>query len=135
MIFPVFLAVVPHRCVVTDKLEKISIIFFIGFNIVFTAFLIFADTWWKLSIIYGIIGFLMEVIQQRLVHFLWIVTNPRIVRRNMVFNRIANVGLNGGGMITGSLVVTLALRVLFSMLLGFWSSITRLYFIKLKKTM
>jgi len=138
MIFPIFLAVGSLiGGVVTDKIgRKSALYFFIGFNIVFTACLIFANTWWKLSIIYGIIGFLMGGHSTASCALFMDVTNPRIgATQYGILTGIANVGLNGGGMITGSLVVTLGFaRTFLYAAWVFGPALLVLYFIKIKKT-
>jgi MFS family permease len=80
MILPVFLAVGSLiGGVLTDMIgRKLTLFIFIGLNIVFTASLIFADTWWKLSIIYGSIGFLMGGHSTTSCALFMDVTNPRI---------------------------------------------------------
>ena len=138
MILPVFLAVGSLvGGVVTDKIGRKSALYlFIGLNIVFTASLIFADSWWKLSIIYGIIGVLMGGHSTASCALFMDVTNPRIgATQYGIFTGIANVGLNGGGMITGSLVVLLGFTRSF--LYAAWvfgPALLVLYFIKIKKS-
>jgi PAT family beta-lactamase induction signal transducer AmpG len=137
MILPVFLAVGSlFGGVVTDKIGRKSALYiFIGLNIVFTASLIFADTWWKLSIIYGIIGFLMGGHSTVSCALFMDVTNPRIgATQYGILTGIANVGLNGGGMITGSLVVTLGFaRTFLYAAWVFGPALLVLYFIRIKK--
>lgn len=138
MILPVFLAVGSLvGGVVTDKIGRKSALYlFIGLNIVFTASLIFADSWWKLSIIYGSIGVLMGGHSTASCALFMDVTNPRIgATQYGIFTGIANVGLNGGGMITGSLVVLLGFTRSF--LYAAWvfgPALLVLYFIKIKKS-
>ncbi len=138
MILPVFLAVGSLvGGVVTDKIGRKSALYlFIGLNIVFTTSLIFADSWWKLSIIYGIIGVLMGGHSTASCALFMDVTNPRIgATQYGIFTGIANVGLNGGGMITGSLVVLLGFTRSF--LYAAWvfgPALLILYLIKIKKS-
>jgi PAT family beta-lactamase induction signal transducer AmpG len=137
MILPVFLAVGSLvGGVITDKIGRKSALFlFIGFNIVFTAFLIFADTWWKLSIIYGIVGFLMGGHSTVSCALFMDVTNPRIAATQYgILTGIANVGLNGAGMITGSLIVSLGFaRTFLYAAWVFGPTLLVLYFIQIKK--
>lgn len=137
MILPLFLAVGSLvGGVITDKIGRKSALYiFIGFNIVFTASLIFADTWWKLSIIYGIIGFLMGGHSTVSCALFMDVTNPRIgATQYGILTGIANVGLNGAGMITGSLAVSLGFaRTFLYAAWVFGPALFVLYFIRIKK--
>jgi len=137
MILPVFLAVGSLvGGVITDKIGRKSALYlFIGLNIVFVASLIFADTWWRLSIIYGIIGFMMGGHSTVSCALFMDVTNPRIgATQYGIFTGIANVGLNGAGMITGSLVVSLGFaRTFLYAAWVFGPALLVLYFIRVKK--
>jgi MFS transporter, PAT family, beta-lactamase induction signal transducer AmpG len=137
MILPLFLAVGSLLGgAITDKIgRKSTLAVFIGLNIVFTASLIFADTWWKLSVIYGIIGFLMGGHSTVSCALFMDVTNPRIgATQYGIFTGIANVGLNGGGMVTGSLVVALGFsRTFLYAAWVFGPALLVLYFIQIKK--
>ena len=137
MILPVFLTVGSLvGGVVTDKIGRKSALYiFIGFNIVFTASLIFADTWWKLSIIYGIIGFLMGGHSTVSCALFMDVTNPRIgATQYGILTGIANVGLNGAGMITGTLAVGFGFtRTFLYAAWVFGPALLVLYFIRIKK--
>lgn len=137
MILPVFLAVGSiFGGALTDKIgRKKALYIFIGFNIVFTAALIFADSWWKLSLIYGTIGFLMGGHSTVSCALFMDVTNPRIgATQYGILTGVANVGLNGGGMITGSLVVALGFtRTFLYAAWVFGPALLVLYFIQLKK--
>ncbi|MBN1860609.1 MAG: MFS transporter [Candidatus Thermoplasmatota archaeon] len=137
MILPIFLAVGSLLGgIITDKIGRKSTLYvFIGLNIVFTASLIFADTWWKLSMIYGIIGLLMGGHSTTSCALFMDVTNPRIgATQYGIFTGIANVGLNGGGMLTGSLVVALGFsRTFLYAAWVFGPALLVLYFIRIKK--
>lgn len=137
MILPVFLAVGSLvGGAVTDKIGRKSTLYvFIGLNIVCTASLIVADSWWKLSVIYGTIGFLMGGHSTASCALFMDVTNPRIgATQYGIFTGIANVGLNGGGMITGSLVVALGFaRTFLYAAWVFGPALLVLYFIQIKK--
>jgi PAT family beta-lactamase induction signal transducer AmpG len=136
MILPVFLAVGSLvGGVATDKIGRKSALYlFIGLNIVFTASLIFADAWWKLSVIYGIIGFLMGGHSTVSCALFMDVTNPRIgATQYGILTGIANVGLNGAGMVTGSLAVSLGFaRTFLYAAWVFGPTLLVLYFIRIK---
>ena len=138
MVLPVFLAVGSLLGgIVTDKIgRKTTLYVFIGFNIIFTASLIFADNWWKLSVIYGIIGFLMGGHSTASCALFMDVTNPRIgATQYGIFTGIANIGLNGGGMVTGSLAILLGFsRTFLYAAWVFGPALIVLYFIQLKKS-
>lgn len=138
MILPVFLAIGSLvGGVATDRLGRKSTLYgFIGLNIVFTASLIFADTWWKLSALYGIIGFLMGGHSTASCALFMDVTNPRIgATQYGIFTGIANVGLNGAGMVTGSLAVALGFsRTFLYAAWVFGPALLVLYFIRMKKS-
>jgi MFS family permease len=137
MILPMFLAVGSLvGGVLTDKIGRKSALYlFIGCNIVCTASLIFADSWWKLSIIYGMIGFFMGGHSTVSCALFMDVTNPRIgATQYGIFTGIANVGLNGAGMVTGSLAVTLGFsRTFLYAAWVFGPALLVLYFIRIKK--
>jgi PAT family beta-lactamase induction signal transducer AmpG len=137
MILPVFLAFGSlFGGVVTDKIGRKSALYlFICGNIVCTASLIFADSWWKLSVIYGMIGFLMGGHSTVSCALFMDVTNPRIgATQYGIFTGIANVGLNGAGMITGTLAITLGFtRTFLYAAWVFGPALLVLYFIHIKK--
>lgn len=137
MILPVFLAVGSLiGGVVTDKIGRKSALYlFIGLNMVFVASLIFADNWWKLSVIYGVIGFLMGGHSTVSCALFMDVTNPRIgATQYGILTGIANVGLNGAGMIAGLLAVSLGFaRTFLYAAWVFGPALLVLYFIRFKK--
>ena len=137
MILPVFLAVGSLvGGVVTDKIGRKSALYlFIGLNMVFVASLIFADSWWKLSVIYGVIGFLMGGHSTVSCALFMDVTNPRIgATQYGILTGIANVGLNGAGMIAGLLAVSLGFaRTFLYAAWVFGPALLVLYFIRFKK--
>ena len=119
----------------TDKFgRKRTLYLLLVFSAIFTASLIFANSWWKLSIIYGIVGFLMGGHSTVSCALFMDVTNPRIgATQYGIFTGIANIGLNGGGMITGTMVAALSFSQTF--LFAGWvfgPTILVLYFIRLK---
>jgi len=120
----------------TDKVGRKKTLYVLLFlSAIFTASLILASNWWKLSIIYGIIGFLMGGHSTVSCALFMDVTNPRIAATQYgIFTGIANIGLNGGGMITGTLAAALSFSQTF--LYAGWifgPTILVLYFIRLKK--
>jgi MFS family permease len=122
--------------IATDKFgRKRTLYVLLIFSAIFTASLIFASNWWKLSIIYGFIGFLMGGHSTVSCALFMDVTNPRIgATQYGIFTGIANIGLNGGGMITGTMVAVLSFSQTF--LYAGWvfgPTILVLYFIRLKK--
>jgi MFS transporter, PAT family, beta-lactamase induction signal transducer AmpG len=137
MILPVFLAVGSLAGgILTDKIgRKKALYLFIGFNIVCTVSLIIADSWWRLSIIYGMIGFFMGGHSTVSCALFMDVTNPRIgATQYGIFTGIANVGLNGAGMVTGTLAVSLGFaRTFLYAAWVFGPALLVLYFIKMKK--
>lgn len=123
--------------VTTDKVgRKKTLYVLLILSAIFTASLIFSDNWWKLSIVYGIIGFLMGGHSTVSCALFMDVTNPKIgATQYGIFTGIANIGLNGGGMITGTLVTVLSFSQTF--LYAGWvfgPTILVLYFIRLKKS-
>jgi PAT family beta-lactamase induction signal transducer AmpG len=137
MILPVFLAVGSLvGGVVTDIIGRKSTLYvFIGLNVVFTASLIFADAWWKLAVIYGIIGFLMGGHSTASCALFMDVTNPRIgATQYGILTGIANVGLNGGGMVTGYMAIALGFsRTFLYAAWVFGPALLVLYYIRIKK--
>jgi MFS family permease len=122
--------------ITTDSFgRKKTLYILLGLSAFFTASLIFANNWWKLSVIYGIIGFLMGGHSTVSCALFMDVTNPRIgATQYGIFTGIANIGLNGGGMITGTMVAVLGFSKTF--LYAGWifgPAILVLYYIRLKK--
>ncbi len=122
--------------IATDKFgRKRTLYVLLGLSAIFTASLIFASNWWKLSIIYGIIGFLMGGHSTVSCALFMDITNPRIgATQYGILTGIANIGLNGGGMVTGTLVTILSFSQTF--LYASWvfgPTLLVLYFIRIKK--
>jgi len=120
----------------TDKWgRKLTLYLLLGFSAIFTAFLIFTDNWLNFAIIYGIIGFLMGGYETVVCALFMDVTNPRIgATQYGIFTGLANLGINGIGMVAGSMVSSLGFARTF--LYAGWvcgPAILLLYFIKLKK--
>ena len=116
--------------------RKKTLYVLLGLSAVFTASLIFASNWWKLSIIYGIVGFLMGGHSTVSCALFMDITNPKIgATQYGIFTGIANIGLNGGGMITGTMVAVLSFNQTF--LYAGWifgPTILIIYFIRLRKS-
>jgi MFS family permease len=122
--------------IITDKIgRKPALYIFISFSIIFTVSLIFVDNWWSLSIIYGIIGFLMGGHSTASSALAMDITNPKIgATQYGIFSGVANIGVNGGGMVTGSMVAALGFSSTF--LYSAWvfgPAMLVLYFIRFKK--
>ncbi|MFW6120804.1 MAG: MFS transporter [Petrotogales bacterium] len=137
MILPIFLAI-GSLCggIITDKIgRKLALYIFLGLNAIFTASLIFTNNWWKLSIIYGIMGFMMGAHSTVSCALFMDVTNPRIgATQYGILTGVANIGLNGGGMVTGLMVASLGFaRTFLYSAWVFGPAILILHFIKLKK--
>jgi len=122
--------------IATDKIgRKRALYIFLGLSIIFTASLIFVNNWWQLSINYGIIGILMGGHSTVSCALFMDVTNPRIgATQYGVFTGLGNLGLNGGGMMTGTMVAAFGFARTF--LYASWvfgPTMLVLYFIRLKK--
>ena len=122
--------------ITTDRIgRKRTLYILLGLSAIFTASLILSNNWWKLSIIYGIVGFLMGGHSTVSCALFMDVTNPRIgATQYGIFTGIANIGLNGGGMITGTMVAAIGFSRTF--LYAGWvfgPAILVLYFIRLGK--
>lgn len=137
MVFPIFLAVGSLAGgITTDSIgRKQTLYVFLGLNAFFTALLIVTSNWWTVALIYGAIGFLMGAHSTISCALFMDVTNPRIGATQFgIFTGIANGGLNGGGMITGSLVVLLGFSRTF--LYASWvfgPTLLLLYYIPIKR--
>ena len=123
--------------ITTDKIgRKRALYIFLGFSIIFTASLIFVDNWLKLSILYGIIGILMGGHSTVSCALFMDVTNPRIgATQYGIFTGIANIGLNGGGMATGTMVAALGFaRTFLYSAWVFGPALLILHFIRFKRS-
>ena len=122
--------------ITTDKIgRKRALYIFLGLSIIFTASLIFVNSWWQLSINYGIIGILMGGHSTVSCALFMDVTNPRIgATQYGIFTGLGNLGLNGGGMLTGTMVAALGFaRTFLCASWVFGPTLLVLYFIRLKK--
>jgi MFS family permease len=120
----------------TDKWgRKLTLYLLLGLSAIFTASLIFTNNWLNFAIIYGIIGFLMGGYETVVCALFMDVTNPRIgATQYGIFTGLANLGINGMGMVTGLMVSSLGFTRTFlyaGLVCG--PAILILYFIKLKK--
>jgi MFS family permease len=136
MLLPLFLALGSIiGGAVTDKIgRKRALYIFLILDATFIALLIFTDNWWKLSLIYSIIGFLMGAHSTIACALFMDITNPRIgATQYGILTGIANVGLNGGGMVSGSIAAIFSFAHVF--LFASWTfgpTILVLYLIRLK---
>jgi MFS family permease len=121
----------------TDKIgRKRALYIFLGLSVIFTASLILVNNWWQLSINYAIIGILMGGHSTVSCALFMDVTNPRIgATQYGIFTGLGNLGLNGGGMLTGTMVAAIGFSRTF--LFAAWifgPTILVLYYIKLKNS-
>ena len=121
---------------ITDKIGRNKTLYiFISINIIFTGSLIFVDNWMKLSIIYAIIGFIMGSYQTVSCALFMDATNPKIAATQYgIFAGVGNLGVNGGGMLTGVMVASLGFSRTF--LYAGWvfgPALLILYFIRTEK--
>ena len=120
---------------ITDKIgRKRALYIFLGLSVIFTASLTLVNNWWQLSVNYAIIGILMGGHSTVSCALFMDVTNPRIgATQYGIFTGLGNLGLNGGGMLTGTMVAALGFSRTF--LFASWifgPTMLVLYYIKLK---
>ncbi|MCK4332389.1 MAG: MFS transporter [Thermoplasmatales archaeon] len=124
--------------VLTDKFgRKIVISVFIGASIVFSAALIFADTWQILAVLFGIIGLLHGCYNSAIMALFMDVTNPRIgATQFSILTSLANVGEIGiGNTFSGAMISALGFTRTFLYSAWFFGpALLVLYYIRLKKT-
>jgi len=136
MLLPLFLALGSVAGgAITDKIgRKKALYIFIVLDTIFTALLIFTDNWWKLSLIYSIVGFLLGAHSTVACALFMDITNPRIgATQYGILTGVANVGLNGGGMISGSIAAAFSFAHVF--LFASWTfgpTLLVLYLIRFK---
>ena len=115
--------------------RKKSLYIFIFLNIIFICGLIFANSWQKLAIIWGIIGFLHGGYYSTLGALLMDATNPKIgAFQYSLFTSFTNSGETGGAAISGTLIAMIGFSRVF--LFAGWiygPALMILYFIRLKK--
>ena len=122
--------------ITTDRWgRKINLYFFMGTNMILAAMLVFANTWQKLAIIYGIIGFLHGGHYSAGGAVMMDVTNPKIgATQYSLLASFANAGEFGIGMFSGSMIAVLGFSRVFLYSGWFYGpALLVLYFIKLKK--
>ena len=112
--------------------KKISYITLAGL-LISLALLVFADTWEKLGIIYGIIGFMTGASSYSAIAALMMdITNPKVgASQYSIMASIGNLGMIGISMISGSLIIILGYSKFFlyaALTVGL--SLLILYFVK-----
>jgi len=122
--------------ITTDKIgRKKALYIFLGLSIIFTASLIFVNNWWQLSINYGLIGLLMGGHSTISCALFMDVTNPKIgATQYGIFTGLGNLGLNGGGILTGTMVTAFGFARTF--LYASWvfgPTMLVLYYIRIKR--
>ena len=115
--------------------RKMILFIFISPCIVFSAALIYANTWQILAVIYGMIGFLVGGQWAVSCALMMDVCNPKIgATQFSILTSLTNFGETGTGTISGSLVALLGFGRMF--LFSAWSlgpALLILYFIRPKK--
>jgi predicted MFS family arabinose efflux permease len=89
----------------------------------------------SLSILYGIIGFLMGGHSTASSALAMDITNPNIgATQYGIFSGVANIGVNSGGMVTGTMVAALGFsRTFLYSTWVFGPALLVLYYIRIKK--
>jgi len=121
----------------TDRLgRKKPIAFFAIASAIFTASLIFANTWLILAIVFSTIGFLRGGYYVGINALLMDITNPKVAATQFsILTGIGNFGELFGGMIGGTLIALLGFqRVFLYAALFFGPALLILYLIRIKKT-
>ena len=119
-----------------DKLGRKSALYIlIWASIIFTALLIFTNTWENFVILYGIVGFLQGGYHAAFLAMYMDVTNPKVgATQFSIFTGLGNLGAIGAGAISGTLFVMLGInRVFLYSAWAFGPAILILHFIRLKK--
>ena len=108
-------------------------VFIVG-STIFTASLIFANTWLILAVIYGVIGFLRGGYAVGVNAMFMDITNPKIgATQFSILTSLANVGELSAGMVGGTLIALIGFsRVFLYSGWVFGPALLILYFIKLK---
>lgn len=113
--------------------RKKSLYVFLGLIIIFTILLIFADSWQRLAILWGILGFLNGGAYTARGAILMDVTNPKVgAAQYSIMTSMANCGEMGGTTISGSMIASIGFAQTF--LYAGWimgPTILILYFIRL----
>jgi PAT family beta-lactamase induction signal transducer AmpG len=116
--------------------RKKPIAFFAIASAIFTASLIFANTWLILAIIFSTIGFLRGGYYVGINALLMDITNPKVAATQFsILTSIGNFGELFGGMIGGTLIALLGFqRVFLYAALFFGPALIILYLIRIKRT-
>jgi MFS family permease len=121
--------------ITSDKWDrKINLYFFLGVNMILASLLVFATTWQKLAIIYGIIGFLHGGYYSVGGAVMMDLSNPKIgATQYSLLASFANAGEFGIGIFSGSMIAILGFSRVFLYSGWFYGpAILVLYFIKLQ---
>ena len=119
-----------------DKLGRKSALYIlIWASMIFTALLIFTNTWENFVILYGIVGFLQGGYHAAFLAMYMDVTNPKVgATQFSIFTGLGNLGAIGAGAISGTLFVMLGInRVFLYSAWAFGPALLILHFIRLKK--
>ncbi len=120
---------------VCDKWGRKNLLYFVLFGgILFTALLIFPNTWQVFAILYGIIGFFNGGFYTAIGALLMDVTNPKIgATQYSILTSLGNLGITAGESMGGSMISILGFTRTF--LYGAWflgPAVIILYVLKLK---
>ena len=114
--------------------RKKSLFIFLGLNLIFAASLVFADSWQRLAIIWGIVGFLHGGHYSAFGALAMDVTNPKVgASQFSLLMAFGNAGEMGGTVFSGSLISLLGFSRVF--LYSGWvygPALIVLYFVKSK---
>ncbi|MCK4902251.1 MAG: MFS transporter [Thermoplasmatales archaeon] len=116
--------------------RKKSLFVFFGLNLIFCILLIFADSWQRLAIIWGIIGFLHGGHHSALGALAMDVTNPKVgAAQFSLIMAAGNAGEMGGTAVSGSLISIIGFSRIFLYSGWFYGpALLVLYFVRLKST-
>ena len=123
--------------ILADRFGRKTTLYLLIFSsILFTALLIFSNSWEYFTLIYCIVGFLQGGYTAPICAMFMDVTNPRIgAAQYSIFISLFNFGIMIGMTISGSLYVMLGIsRVFLYSAWVFGPVLLILYFIRLKKT-
>ena len=114
--------------------RKNSLYLFIVLSLVFSAMLIFSNSWQNFVLVFSIIGFLQGGYFASFMAIAMDITNPRVgATQFSIFTGVANFGMLGLGIISGTLFVMLGtFRLFLYSALLFGPALLILYFIRYK---
>lgn len=114
--------------------RKKTLYLFFGLNLIFCMLLVFADSWQRLAIIWGIIGFLHGGHYTTTGALAMDVTNPKVgASQFSLIMAVGNAGEMGGTTISGSLISIIGFsRVFLYSAWAYGPALLVLYLIKLK---